>query len=118
MLLKVSQVCAFLSIILSLIFLCVPFFVLCFPLYLPCLFLWNVLSLHNWRTSCPIKLLLPHFHDRVRLSRSLSLLSQSFINKCDCTKQVNLINVEVTITLSGSFSNLANEKVVKSCPMV
>ena len=31
---------------------------------------------------------------------------QSFINKCDCTKQVSLINAEVTVTLSGSFNRL------------
>lgn len=29
---------------------------------------------------------------------------QSFINKWDCARQVNLINAEVVVALSGSFS--------------
>ena len=31
---------------------------------------------------------------------------QSFINKCDCAKQLNLINAEVTVTLSRIFNRL------------
>lgn len=31
---------------------------------------------------------------------------QSFINKCNCVKQVNLINIEMTIILSESFNQL------------
>ena len=61
--------------------------------------IWNVLSLYSWKAPCPICFLIfmmnGDFWDLQYCS------GQSFINKYDHVKYVSLINVKVTITLSG-----------------
>ena len=75
------------------------FFLLNYPLYLPYLQHKGVLSLYNWQSFYPIELFLPYFLDEWRLLGYFSMFRI-------VTQQQNLINVEVTVDSSGSFSKL------------
>lgn len=87
-------------------FLCVSFFALILPYTCPTFFSrmrWpcTAESLLVPLGSCfPIFMMNWDFWGLQHCSR------QSFINKCNCAKQVSLINEEVTVALSESFSRL------------
>lgn len=87
-------------------FLCVSFFALILPYACPTFFfgMWCPCTTERLLIpsgSCfPIFMMTGDFWDLQHCSRQL------FINKCSYVKYVSLINVEVTITLLGSFSRL------------
>ena len=101
---ELTRTLFFLYNILSLIFSMCPSLCLYPAIYLLYLLFWNVLSLYSCRllvltSSCfPIFMMNGDFWGLQHCS------GQSFINKCNYAKQVNLINVEMTVTLSRSFS--------------
>ena len=63
----------------------------------------SFVTAHSWRDACPIRHLSLYFRDEYELLDFKHCSDQSFSNKCDCTRHVNIINTDVTIILLGSL---------------